>query len=263
MEVSGRSSNIRAILSDDLDVRRLVLKTVKSLDNIMKEDARGARLANMLDPEQPENELNNVSTPYYLEDEEHGLLVDLINNSNIWSGLESIPKYVVSMDQISIHGVRFATERSKASSDSLIMFSTSDSHALHADLTTSQHAGIVQMIFQFPEPLVTAIQQSLPLQNQIFLAVLEYTPLDLFSGLQDPYPQFGFAAGFICNGQPAKLHVISSTQVVSHFAKTPMMAGSQPFIHVLPVDRVSDSCLCFLKETVLRFTLVDVVFQDG
>lgn len=56
----------------------------------------------------------------------------------------------------------------------------------------------------------------------------------------DPYMKFGFPAGFLCEKNPTKLHILELSQIVSHFVLT-KFSGTRynDYIHALPVDRVS------------------------
>ncbi|KII89487.1 hypothetical protein PLICRDRAFT_108974 [Plicaturopsis crispa FD-325 SS-3] len=228
---ASRDANIRAMLADDADVRNTMRETVKALDAVANEDARGIRLAHMLDPDQPEFDLDAAFCPYYLNDDEHQQLSHLLHTINP-SDTVYAPRQVECVDRISIHGVRYATSASQASSDSSVMFSPLHLEVADATPTRSQTPGTIKAIFRCLTEGPGSLQTSTP-SYQYYLAVLEYKRI---SG--DPYSQFGFAAGFMCEVQPEETHLIQLSQVVAHFAKTPITLGSGEAIHVLPLDRV-------------------------
>ncbi|KII88032.1 hypothetical protein PLICRDRAFT_55048 [Plicaturopsis crispa FD-325 SS-3] len=227
MEMSSRNANLRALLSDNQEVHSTVLEMVTTLDAITKEDTRGIRLANMLDPDQPETEPRPKTTVQYqhrLSDEEHTMLSRLFPQGVL------VPRYVDSVDQISSRGVRYATEGSRASADSSVMFTT---HPSNAGVET-QRAGSIRSIFRVPGPHPAHAT----LSSDFYVAVEEYTPSSETPGFVDPFLPFGFAAGFLCEPAPRKLSLIFLSQVISHFAKTPLKFSNHSFIHVLPVDRL-------------------------
>ncbi|EGO04667.1 hypothetical protein SERLA73DRAFT_149084 [Serpula lacrymans var. lacrymans S7.3] len=121
-------------------------------------------------------------------------------------------RQVVSLDQLSIRGVRYGTEKSRAWHDSHVIF-------LAQRIEEVQWAGTIQTIFRLDVPLLQPEQSE---HNKFYATVLEY-------GLVEP--------SYICDARPIRQHVIKLPQIICHFAKMPMEVGGQDFIHVLPLDR--------------------------
>ena len=63
--------------------------------------------------------------------------------------------------------------------------------------------------------------------------------MEITNNRVDPYRQFNFAGGFLCEGRASKMHVIELSQVISHVAWTRLKGDeNEELVHVLPVDRV-------------------------
>lgn len=197
-----------------------------SLDAIAKEDIRGFRLAAMLDPTLPGHTTDANPIPLTLGEPAYQLLSETILR-NRTGDLVRPAHQAISLKQVSIHGVSYATCSSRAFRNSTVMFRLHDVSPHTPEL---HKAGVIDAIFQHTHGRV----------KSFYLIVREYLPMDPTGGCVDPFRQYGFAGGFLCNRQPTTQHLLELNQVTSHFALTKMrQEGYQHLIHILPVDRVS------------------------
>ena len=219
LKTSIRTSNLCAIRADDGEVHQIVSEMISSLDAIAKEDIRGFQLAAMLDPtlSGPTTDANSIA--FTLGEPAYQLLRETILRRHT-GNLVKPAHQAISFKQVSIHGVSYATCSSHAFRDSNIMFRLHDV-SLH---TQELHkAGVIDAIFQHTHGGL----------KSFYLIVREYLPMDPTSGCMDPFWQYGFAGGYLCNRQPTTLHVLELNQVTSHFTLTEMQQeGYQHLIHV-------------------------------
>jgi hypothetical protein len=240
LKTSARSANLRALLSDNEDIRDSMQDLITTMDKINREDVRGFRLASILDPSLPTFEPRSNLDPQIIEDALHRLLCDLLDRSMDGAVM---PKDANFMKEISYRGVVYALSTSSGFRDSSIMFRERE-HPQHTK------AGIIENIFQY-----SYTREDGENIEDIFMAVEELTPITSFV---DPYLQFGEFAGFLCEKQEGgNPRVIPMRQVVCHFAYTEMTDGWEGLIHVLPVDRVSDPGHKLLSNVPDRNYLVD------
>lgn len=232
MNTAARSANLRAILADDSSIRKAVVDMVTIMDTTAKEDARGFRLASMLDPSQPEYTADSNAKPFKLDGQWQALLQDLIASANPAAQHLVFPTEALAVDEISIRSVRYGTSNSSKFRDSAIIFRPADRLSRNNSVAM---AGIIRSIFQF-----TYGSAGGPENTSFYLAVQEYPPLDATDGPVDAYRKYGFAGGYLCHCEATTLHVLELSQVVSHFAMTKLSnhEGYEHLIHVLPVDRV-------------------------
>jgi hypothetical protein len=231
MEASARHANLRAILTDDNDVRDAVLEMVTIMDSIEAEDVRGFRLASMLDPLSPTFTVNNELKPFQLNTETHRLLCDHILHATPDQSTV-FPTQALAAQEISLRGVCYATSRSKNFRSSRIMFQASDLLPMLPNGMRAHTPGVIREIFQYTYRVNGEEIKS------FYLLVQEYLPMDASNGHHDPYRQFGFAGGFLCEADPVQFHVLELSQVISHVGIAKMRGKYIGLIHVKPVDRV-------------------------
>ncbi|KAG6912938.1 hypothetical protein DXG01_011010 [Tephrocybe rancida] len=218
---SIRAANLRAMLSDDEDLRRCVANTIQTIEMTEREDVRSFRLASLLDPTAHDNILDVSAKPVEL----HGLLLDEIHTTI----LSLIGRNNHILDQVSFRSVSYGTASSSASRNSNILFCP----MIHESDNTPVAATILE-IFQHTYEMAVDGSKS----PEFYLVVQGLTPID---STADPYKELGFAGGFLCSPTfttpPRLIHL---SQVISHFARTDFIDGEYAgLIHVLPIDRVS------------------------
>lgn len=231
MKTAARSSNLQAILADDDQLRQTVIETVAVLETIEKEDIRGFRLASLLNPSLPDYAAQPADTTFTLDAQHYRLLCLLIEQQQEMSVQRlSLPREALSINRISSHGVCYGTCKSSKSGDNHIIFLEPDAPPTDLHL---QKAGIIQAIFQY-----TYLAHKVEMKG-FYLVVRELCPMDVAGGRSDPYREFSSRA-FLCSSTATKLHIISLSQVVSHFVSLEMSGdGHEDLILVWPVDRVS------------------------
>ena len=230
MVTAARAANLRAMLADDRELRGTVGEMMALLESTEQEDARGYRRASLLDPSGSSFVADKKARPTELEDETYQLLCVLIARE-LHPPLR-LPRQALLFDDISISGVSYSASDATKFRDSHIIFH----HPTRRELDPGgQIAGVVNAIFQY-----TYNAQGGEHVTDYYLLVREYLRVDATDGVHDIYKVFGFAGGFLCRCDPTQVHVIRRTDVVSHFALTPVWRQNKRFNHVLPVDRVSD-----------------------
>ncbi|RDB25398.1 hypothetical protein Hypma_008131 [Hypsizygus marmoreus] len=230
MTSSARTSALRAILADDEELRELVHEVIDVLEATEREDARGYCLASLLDPTSPAFTLDSHATQIDLDDDTHRNLSTLITTTSPHQAI-SLPKQAMSVNEISISGVSYGTSSSTKYRNSNIIFHS----PLHQPVNR-RRAGSVRSIFQYTHHPVGLDDQK---TTEFFVVVKEYLPMDTSDGRVDPYKQYGFVAGYLCDPDPWESYVIRLVDVVSHFVLTDMVGYYDNLIHVLPVDRVA------------------------
>lgn len=228
MRAAAHSANLRAILAEDEDIRRVVLEMVDVMEATATEDIRGFRRANMLDRNLNNFAANSTTKPFHLREHEHQLFCDLIKQK-IPGRQSKISMQGLSVDEISLRGVCYGTSGSSNYRNSTVLFQPQAQGHLEP---ASLKAGIIQTIFQEPH-LFSSERPELP----VFFAILQEHPC--MNPADDPYREFGFAGGFLCANEATALHVIEISQVVSHFALTRFEDEEfKQYFHVMPLDRV-------------------------
>ena len=223
MLASTRSANLRAILTDDDEIRETVLGMVTAMDTIDREEVRGFRLASQLDPDLPEFMANTNPKVLRFEARPYDLLCEFISRTHPSQPLH-LPNEAHSVEEIALRGVRYATVRSSKYRNSRILFRDPS-----IDTSNNLQAGVIQDIFEYAYRCADEEKKS------FYLTALGYVRYD---HLLDPYPKFGFSGGFLCQAEPSQLHILELSQVVSHFGLTKMTGKYTGHIHVMPLDRV-------------------------
>lgn len=229
MRAAAHSANLRAILAEDEDIRRVVLEMVDVMEATATEDIRGFRRANMLDRNLNNFAATSTAKPFQLREHEHQLFCDLVKQT-LPDRQSKVSVQVLSVDEISLRGVCYGTSGSSNYRNSTVLFQPqAQGHFEHASLK----AGIIQTIFQQSNIFSSEHPESLPL----FFAILREHPC--MNPADDPYREFGFAGGFLCANEATVLHVVEISQIVSHFALTRFEDEEfQQYFHAMPLDRV-------------------------
>ncbi|TFK60989.1 hypothetical protein BDN72DRAFT_778743 [Pluteus cervinus] len=228
MRTSGQRSNLLALLADDLTVRDTVVELVSALDQATKEDARGSRLASMLDPNSPSYPLD-TSLALTLSAQDRRSLHNLISQLDpSFSPHLQHPREAIDLDEVSLHGVCYAAMQTPRYRNSAIIFKPTGS-------SSEPRAGVIHRIFRYSHLCPGNLKV-----DGCYLAVREYLPVTTTKDCPDPYPAFGFAAGYLCEKEPQNDHIISLSQVESHCTVTTFedIKEWKYFVHILPVHRV-------------------------
>jgi hypothetical protein len=229
VKTSARAANIRGILADDEDIRRTVVEMIGTMRCIDQEDIRGFRRAALLDPSVPEYLTTSKARPFKLDDDHYQLLRTQIEGTVPGA---HIPEGAHSVEEISSHGVSYATCFSPASRNSAIIFDS-----CNPDGVDTHRAGKVTKIFHHTHRTPDGQNVSC-----CYVIVQEHVPMLPNHGRTDPYKKFGFAGGYLCQREATCVHLIKVSQVLCHFALTPFsLEGYEDLIHVLPLDRVSQA----------------------
>ena len=220
-----QSSNLQALLDrDDLPgVAEPLLSTYEAVSN---EDHRGTRLA-----DETHHPPTKPPVSVVIEDETYRLLLSALNQkfqTNCYTsndiGSPIISRAVLELDKVSIRGVIYASARALPR-DSDILF--------RREGGSSSRAGNIKSIFRLSHPTPAG-----PVSNTTFLLIEQYSPVT-DQAMQSTYTRFGFAGGFLCHNQRRSgLYVISSENVICHFAKTVLPEAYDDLMHVLPLNKV-------------------------
>ncbi|KAF9793082.1 hypothetical protein BJ322DRAFT_1103515 [Thelephora terrestris] len=185
----------------------------ESFSKVSNEDHWGTRLADEMHfpPTRPPRGTK-------LDSAEHALLLRLVQVTRVPYGLHPISPDVLELDKVSISGIIYASEKSLPR-DSNVIFRRPGGF--------SERVGRIKLIFQ---------SDNSALSEMTFLVVSQYK-LIANPAVQNVYKRFGFAGGFLCNAQEDnRLHVIRSTDVVCHFAKTTLGSAEGMSMHALPLN---------------------------
>ena len=230
MVTAARTANLRAMLADDWELHGTVGEMMALLESTEQEDAHGYRHTSLLDPSGSSFIADKKAWPTELEDETYQLLCILITRE-LHSPLR-LPRQALLFDDISISGVSYSTSDMIKFQDSHIIFH----HPTRQELDPGgEIAGVINGIFQY---MYDAQWEEHVMDH--YLLVREYLQVDATDGVHDIYKAFGFTGGFLCQCDPTQVHVIHQTDVVSHFALTPVWQQNKWFNHVLPVDCISN-----------------------
>lgn len=235
MKTSARSANLRAVLADDNDLRGTIQEMLSVMEDVASEDERGFRLASLLDPTLPDCSLSSRMHSFRLEDQEFCLLSDLIASIDPRER-QPLRRDAHSVQEISKRGVTYCTSTSRKARDSAIVFGFPNDSSGDFGLPA---VGIIQKIFKYSYYTAHGMEV-----EGHYLLVHEHLPMDASGGRIDPYREFGFAAGFLCEAISRRSQVIALSQLISHFALTQFQSDDEYF-HALPVDRVSYPSMIF------------------
>ncbi len=214
MNTSASSANIRAILADNEHIRQMVYEMTDIMDDIALEDARGFRLASILDPNTP-SATSRFKSITSIIGQDYLPMLQVLCGTGSWISPEAI-----FYKEVSIRGVCYGIHDSTAQRNSYVQFQVSD---------TEVEAGKIEQIFRCRYSLAGEDLED------VFLSLRTVIPIDIEN---DPYRRYNLA-GFLARPTGGRLTVIRLSQVNCHCVITTMVSEYEGFIHVLPVDRVS------------------------
>lgn len=215
-----RSSNLQALL-DRQDLPSEVQPLRSAYETVTNEDHRGTRLA-----DESHHPRTRPPSSLVLQTEVYKLLLSALDRkfetTEYTRNRTPAPREVQELYKLSIRGVVFSSTRTLPRDSNILFRGYSDSRPC---------VGTIQSIFQFT------------LQDRgakmTYLLVQQHSPL-ADEAVQKFYTQFGFAGGFLCHiDQLIRSHLIEPTDVICHFAKTPLR-NRDGVMHVLPLNKVSD-----------------------
>lgn len=253
MNSSGRSANLKAVLSDNAEVRRHVSKMVETWETVSSRDARGTRQAYLVDPIQPPSILMQDGKESTMPDYIHKMLVAYLNNKHRTTAyadqgaatLRHIPlsRRYRTTSKVYIRGVRYCTSQSIVG----------DSHIIFKNSAAKTFAGSIIGIFEHAHEVVDMSGDS-PFfprgmhnptrpNTSIFLQVMEYARIhdEERMPLHLACKKEGFVGGYLRRDVLENMQLIEASQVVCHFRLLPIASGGEKVIHVYPLDRVSVS----------------------
>jgi hypothetical protein len=220
-----RSSNLQALV-DSCNLPKEADPLLAAYRLVLSEDHRGTRLAD-------ENHHPITKPPFFetLDEEFYQLLLQTLNEKFRTTGytseghqMLSVSQRVAQLEKVSIRGVVYACEKSLRR-DSNVLFRRSGG--------SSSRVGEIQSIFRLQHPTPNS-----SVMEATYILVREYLPL-IDEVMQFRYRQFGFAGGFLCHGDEWNgFHVVGLSDIICHFAKTPVRHEDKGFIHVLPLNKV-------------------------
>ncbi|PPQ71535.1 hypothetical protein CVT26_010395 [Gymnopilus dilepis] len=224
LRTSARRANLRARLLDDNALCQSLSELVEVMKRIDSEDARGFRLASILDPSLPTvppgarfDGTRQLPTPYA------ALLRECLNNLSVDPGTRL--RQAAFLKEVGLRGVCYGISSPSTWRDSRVLFK-----GLSSDSNQALRAGVIESIFMYSYTLGGTEVEG------VFMAVMEISAID---SSQDPYRSFGPFAGFLCKEHPSQLRILTSSQIISHFVWTKLT--EPPFtdlIHIMPVDRL-------------------------
>ena len=248
MHSSAREANLKALLSDNSEVRSRVGDLADVYKAVLAEDVRGTRLAHMVDAvhlteQEPdftydatrlrESNLPNdvlASFVHFLKEVDQGAMGFTDDRSD---GTTS-PK-VITMNKFSFRGVEYSTASCRTRNSHILFRSPGSANPLDS--------GQITYIF-FKSQVSTACSiaaSGQPHHPPVYVCVRPYVTLQAnpqFSGMDQMYRRFGFAGGFLCWREVAPQVVIKPSSIISHVAVTPLQIGEHQMLHILPMDRV-------------------------
>ena len=220
-----RSSNLQALV-DACDLPEQAKPLLTAYESVVNEDHRGTRLADE-DHHPPTRPPRSEA----LDNEHYQLLLQTLDKKFRTAGYTSggdeafsVTRRVTQLEKFSIRGVVYAREKSLPR----------DSNVIFRRLCgLSARVGRIWSIFrlQHPAPGGSVITAT-------YVLVREYSPFP-DELVQAQYKQFGFAGGFLCHGEKwSRFHIVELTDIICHFAKTPIRHDDTNLIHVLPLNKV-------------------------
>ncbi|KAJ7447354.1 hypothetical protein B0H11DRAFT_1658847, partial [Mycena galericulata] len=228
MYSTQRMANIKALISDNTEIRSHVTEAIKVYDRESLRDSRGVRLVQILDPMNSHFDVASKSRWSALSMQERQLLQNYLSSKYADVSLESWQSSASIMDQISLNDARYARKN--------VLKYDQDSHIIFRQPGTNQVSpGQILNIFQFwltsPDPMEI---------ESTYLVVERFGVVNLGLGRQDPYKKYPKPFGYLA-GEVVATELIETRHVKCHFALTPIEFNNRNLIHVFPMNRVSFS----------------------
>lgn len=237
MKHSCRAANFRATLEDDR-IRSQVEELAEAFEETVAEDRRGTRIreSTLLDPPHKSNgkALKQITLP----DDCFDALIDHLNHKagqelfidvrkmRRITGMQQLSNQALKCPRIFHGGVSFLSS-SESPRDSNLLFRSS--------AMSLPCPGRVLQIFKYA---IWNAQGALTNSTYLYVAPLE--PLSAEDAVQDPYRSYKHGGGELYYDQYLAGIIITAEDVVSHYARTPMVMPSiqRPCVHVLSLDKV-------------------------
>ncbi|KAH9066926.1 hypothetical protein EDB83DRAFT_2596557 [Lactarius deliciosus] len=265
MRSSIREANLKALLEDDSEVRSRVGDLVEVYKGILAEDARGTRLAHMIDVVHltqktadiayDGNSLYESSLPdailaafrQFLHCKYPGLREEDAAEGS--STPVASPEAKV-LDRFSLRGVQYSTA-SRRARDSHVFF-----RSPHTGSEMSKpEPGQITHIFLRPHVLAARCSVSPGQLHRppVYISVRPYaslqpTPEPELGNIDQMYRRFGFAGGFLYRNNFAPHIIIEPSNIISHVAVTPLEIGGHRVVHILPMDRLMQTSLMHAQD---------------
>ena len=214
MMTACRVANIEALM-DSESVPAAAQELVDAFTAVSDEDHRGTRLADEIHfpPTKPPTDIR-------LDDKIFRLLTQLVESTrDETSPWNLVTPQVLELEKITISGVIYSKHGSLPR-DSNIMFRRPG--------RTSHCVGRVDIIFQ---------PRGWAASDTTFLAVSQFS---LVTGhpMQNVYGRFGFTGRYLYTEGRVTPRVIRTSDVICHFARTPVESEGQGLVHALPLNSV-------------------------
>ncbi|KAJ7429510.1 hypothetical protein B0H11DRAFT_2265471 [Mycena galericulata] len=221
---TARMANLKALLSDNADIRTQVAETVKVYERESSRESRGARLMQFLDSDV---DIASKSRWGTISSDERQLLRHYLSRKYAPFDLETWKASAFIMDQISHQGVRYARQGVlKYDGDSHIIFRLPEAPSQTAP-------GKIVNIFQFWHTKPDGSET-----KDVYLVVRCYGQDPVPVG-QDPYRKYARVLGYLAGPWPAgEMRLIEPSHIQSHFALTLIkFSDDLDLIHVFPLGR--------------------------
>jgi len=218
-----RAANIEALM-DGGYIPTAAQELANAFTTVANEDHRGTRLADEthFPPTKPPTRTRLDPRTFHLLTQ---LIVDTTDRSDAWN---LVTAEVLELEKFTISGVIYSDHKSLPR-DSNIIFQR-PGRASHC-------VGRVDSIFQPGDGRSP---------GTTFLAVSQFS-LVREHPMQDVCRRFGFAGGYICTEDRVTHRVIRASDVICHFARTPMELEGRGLVHVLPLNTVCSSIRLFFS----------------
>ena len=212
-----RAANLEALM-DDGSIQTTATELVNAFTTVANEDHRGTRLADEIHFPQ-----TKPPTHTRLDSRTFNLFTQLVTHTTGGPGAWNlVTPEVLELGKITISGVIYASHKTLPR-DSNIMFRR-PGRASHC-------IGRVDLIFQ-PRDGRTS--------DATFLAVSQFSPVHDHA-MNGVYGRFGFTGGYLYTEGHVTPRVIQTSDVICHFAKTPVESEGQGLMHALPLNMVFSS----------------------
>lgn len=239
MKQSCRAANFRVTLEDDC-IRSQVEELAEAFEETVAEDRRGTRLreSTFLNTQPSHKSSSKPLKKLVLPDDCFRALISHLNNKagqelfidvremRRVPGSQQLMNKALKCPRIFCGGVSFLSS-SDSPRDSNVMFRSSAS---------LPRPGRILQIFKYS---VWNAQGNLTESTYVYVAPLE--PLSPQDAAHDPYRVYKYAGGELYYDRYMPGIVISPEDVISHFARTPIVMPDRikyPCVHVLSLDKV-------------------------
>ena len=145
LRTASRNANLFAILNDDEALRTAVEGLIATLKSIQTEDLRGFQLSAVLNPNSQDFDISKLNrTRQALSPEYFNQLFSFLRSL----GQTNIVNELLSLEQVSLHGVCYGTHQSPHFRNSAVIFNVTDSTSSE-QTQGGNKAGIIDLIFQY------------------------------------------------------------------------------------------------------------------